>query len=131
MKHHPFIYNPEDHKHNWLADYTCGKTVFYCSICGAESATMAEDMNAEKSPSPLSTQIGGNHYKDLAIQPVEFIYRNKPVEFIYRNKIGYMEGNIIKYTCRHRSKNGRQDLEKARHYLDMLIEMEYGEKKSA
>lgn len=63
----------------------------------------------------LSRQEGGNHYKDLPIQPVEFIHRNG---------IGFMEGNAIKYLTRWRSKGGLEDLKKARHYIDMLIEME-------
>lgn len=63
----------------------------------------------------LSTQVGGSHYKNLAIQPVEFIHKNG---------IGYMEGNAIKYLVRWRSKNGVEDLKKARHYIDLLIEME-------
>ena len=67
------------------------------------------------SVSALSTQEGGNHYKDLAIQPVEFIHANK---------IPYMEGNVIKYVTRWRSKNGINDLHKARHYIDLLIELE-------
>ena len=65
--------------------------------------------------SALSTQEGGNHYKDLAIQPVEFIHANQ---------IPYMEGNIIKYVTRWRNKNGINDLCKARHYIDLLIELE-------
>ena len=63
------------------------------------------------------TQVGGDHYKNMVIQPVEFIHRNK---------IGYIEGSVIKYVCRHRSKNGRHDLEKAKHFIDLLIEQEYG-----
>jgi hypothetical protein len=61
------------------------------------------------------TQIGGSHYSKLALQPVEFIYKND---------IPYIEGNIIKYVVRWRDKNGIDDLRKARHYLDMLIELE-------
>jgi hypothetical protein len=66
------------------------------------------------SPS-LNKQEGGSHYKDLPIQPVEYIYANG---------IGYMEGNVIKYVSRWRKKNGIDDLRKARHYIDMLIELE-------
>ena len=65
--------------------------------------------------SSLDMQVGGNHYKDMAIQPVEFIMQNG---------IGLMEGNAIKYLSRWRSKGGVEDLKKARHYLDMLIEFE-------
>jgi hypothetical protein len=64
---------------------------------------------------PLNLQVGGEHYKDMAIQPVEFIHANG---------IGYMEGNVIKYVTRWRKKNGIADLQKARHYIDLLIEME-------
>lgn len=68
-----------------------------------------------KSESALEVQVGGNHYKDLAIQPVQYIHANG---------IGYFEGNVIKYVSRWRAKNGIKDLEKARHYIDLLIEME-------
>jgi len=67
---------------------------------------------------PLDTQEGGSHYKDMAIQPVEFIHRNR---------IPYLEANVIKYVCRHRSKNGVEDLKKARHYIDLLIQFEYSQ----
>jgi hypothetical protein len=65
--------------------------------------------------SAFKEQVGGGHYKDLAIQPAEFIHKNG---------IGYMEGAVIKYLTRWRNKNGVEDLKKARHYLDLLIEME-------
>jgi hypothetical protein len=65
--------------------------------------------------SAFKEQVGGGHYKDLAIQPAEFIHKNG---------IGYMEGAVIKYVARWRNKNGLEDLKKARHYLDLLIEME-------
>jgi hypothetical protein len=66
----------------------------------------------------LSRQEGGSHYKDMLIQPVEFIHRNR---------IPYLEANVIKYVCRHKNKNGVEDLKKARHYLDLLIQLEYNE----
>ncbi|WP_240905392.1 DUF3310 domain-containing protein [Bordetella hinzii] len=68
--------------------------------------------------SALDKQEGGDHYKKLAIQPIEFIFKNK---------IGYAEGNVIKYVTRWRDKNGVEDLRKARHYLDLLIEAESGD----
>lgn len=61
-------------------------------------------------------QVGGNHYKDLKIQPIEYIHANG---------LDYFEGNVVKYITRHRKKNGKQDLEKAKHYIDLLIEFEY------
>lgn len=63
----------------------------------------------------LTTQVGGNHYKDMPIQPVEYIHKNG---------IGYFEGCVIKYVSRWRKKNGVEDLKKARHFLDLLIEFE-------
>lgn len=63
----------------------------------------------------LETQIGGNHYKDMAIQPIHFIMGNN---------LDFLQGNILKYICRYKSKNGIIDLYKAKHYLDILIEHE-------
>jgi hypothetical protein len=65
--------------------------------------------------SALDVQVAGNHYKDLAIQPVEYIHANG---------IGYFEGNVIKYVSRWRAKHGIKDLEKAKHYIELLIELE-------
>ena len=61
-------------------------------------------------------QIGGSHYKDMTIQPSEFINKNK---------LPFAEGNAIKYICRHKQKGERQDLEKAKHYIDMILERDY------
>jgi hypothetical protein len=58
-------------------------------------------------------QVDGKHYQ-LAIQPWDYITLNR---------LGYLEGNIIKYVTRYKEKNGTRDLEKARHYLDKLIEV--------
>jgi Protein of unknwon function (DUF3310) len=66
----------------------------------------------------LDVQIGGGHYKDMKIQPLEFCHANN---------IPFPEGNIIKYVCRWRGKNGVEDLKKARHVIDMLIELETAE----
>ena len=49
-------------------------------------------------------------------------YEIQPIEFIIKNKLGFLEGNIIKYVCRYKQKNGVEDLLKAQHYLDFLIE---------
>lgn len=65
--------------------------------------------------SALSVQVDGDHYKKLAIQPVEYIHANK---------LGFIEGSVIKYVTRWRDKNGIRDLEKAKHFLDLLIELE-------
>ena len=60
------------------------------------------------------TQIGGTHYKEKTIEPWDFIAANN---------LGFFEGNIVKYLSRWRDKNGVEDLLKARHYLDKLIEI--------
>lgn len=65
--------------------------------------------------SALDIQEGGGHYKDLPIQPIEYIHANG---------IPFAEGSVIKYVTRWRSKGGIKDLEKARHFIDLLIELE-------
>jgi len=65
--------------------------------------------------SAFERQVGGTHYSDMAIQPVEFINRNG---------IGFCEGSAIKYLCRWRSKGGVEDLRKAVHFIELLIELE-------
>ena len=65
--------------------------------------------------SPLQVQVGGSHYKKYKIQPVEYVHANN---------IPFIEGNIVKYVTRWRDKNGVKDLEKAKHFIDMLIELE-------
>lgn len=67
------------------------------------------------------TQVGGGHYAKFKIQPTEFIYKND---------VPFIEGNIIKYVMRHRDKNGIEDLKKAKHYIDLLIQFEYESTKS-
>ena len=66
---------------------------------------------------PLTAQVGGSHYKDMAIQPCEYTTKNG---------IGHLAGDAIAYISRYRSKNGREDLEKAIHSIQLLIELEYG-----
>jgi len=58
-------------------------------------------------------QIGGNHYLK---------YKISPVEFIIKNNIGFVEGNIIKYILRFKEKGGVEDLLKAKHYIELLID---------
>jgi len=71
---------------------------------------------ARESRSAFTEQVGGEHYKNLAIQPAEFLRANK---------VPHLEGEIIYRVLRHAQKNGREDLEKAIHSLRLLIEMEY------
>lgn len=64
---------------------------------------------------PLDVQVAGQHYKTKAIQPIEYIHANN---------LNYSEGAIVKYITRWRDKNGFEDLEKIKHYVDLLIAME-------
>jgi hypothetical protein len=73
---------------------------------------------SEDKMSALNTQEGGSHYKDMLIQPVEFIVKND---------LAFLEANVIKYVCRHRQKNGIEDLNKAIHYLELAKELYYGD----
>ena len=66
--------------------------------------------------SSLFKQVGGGHYMYMKIQPAEFINKNKLL---------FAEGNAIKYICRHSSKGGIQDIDKAIHYLEMVKERDY------
>ena len=65
-------------------------------------------------------QVGGDHYKSMVIQPSEFINKND---------LPFAEGNAIKYLCRHKQKNQKEDLLKAKHYIDMAIDRDYPQKK--
>ena len=66
--------------------------------------------------SAYDKQIGGSHYKKMKIQPSKFVIENELL---------FPEGNVIKYICRHRYKNGKEDLEKAVHFIEMIIERDY------
>ena len=68
--------------------------------------------------SALDRQVGGEHYKnDFKIQPIEFITANK---------LSFIQGSIIKYICRYNKKNGKEDIDKAIHYCELLKELECG-----
>ena len=64
----------------------------------------------------LEKQVGGKHYKNFRIQPAEFINENKLL---------FAEGNAIKYICRHSVKGKEEDIKKAIHYLEMILERDY------
>jgi hypothetical protein len=76
------------------------------------------EMYMEEAATALQKQVGGSHYAEMAIQPIEFITANN---------LSFLEGNIIKYVCRHKNKNGADDIKKAIHYCELLLQMEYGE----
>lgn len=67
----------------------------------------------------LDVQIGGSHYKDMAIQPMEYSMANN---------LNACQHTAIKYVTRYKAKNGKQDLEKAIHCIQLLIEIEYPDK---
>jgi hypothetical protein len=78
---------------------------------------VADEMLKSTSPStPLVKQVGGSHYKKYPIQPIEFAHANK---------LDYFQGAVVDYVIRFRDKGGRQDLEKAIHILELLIDLEY------
>jgi len=58
------------------------------------------------------SQVGGQHYNDMKIQPIVFIIENE---------LSYCQGNVIKYVCRYLDKNGAQDLVKAKQYIDFML----------
>jgi hypothetical protein len=66
----------------------------------------------------IDKQVAGDHYRKYKIQPVEFCIAND---------IGFLAGNVIKYVCRYRDKGGAEDIKKARHYLDLILQFEYKE----
>ena len=66
--------------------------------------------------STYNKQIGGSHYKKMKIQPSKFVIENELL---------FPEGSVIKYICRHRFKNGKEDLLKAIHFIEMIIERDY------
>jgi hypothetical protein len=65
----------------------------------------------------LDRQVGGGHYKDMKIQPIEYVVANN---------MGYCEANIVKYITRHHLKGGAEDIDKVIHYAQLLKEMKYG-----
>jgi hypothetical protein len=68
----------------------------------------------------MSDQVGGNHYRNKSIEPIQYIMQNK---------IGYCEGNVIKYVTRHEEKGGAEDIRKAIQYLKFILHYKYGESK--
>lgn len=65
----------------------------------------------------IERQVGGSHYQGFEIEPKDFIIQNN---------LDWCQGNVIKYICRHENKNGKEDLLKAIHVIEMLIEHKYG-----
>ena len=78
---------------------------------------MSDGMSDWAEEKASAGQVGGSHYAKYPIQPSEFIFDNG---------LNWLQGNVIKYTVRYKDKGGLEDLKKARHYIDLLIEWEYG-----
>ena len=67
--------------------------------------------------SALESQVGGDHYREMKIQPVTFIHANN---------LPFLEACVLKRLCRHRRKNGAEDIRKAIHELKLILKLEYG-----
>lgn len=82
----------------------------------------ADHLEHAEQKSALDTQVGGNHYKTFAIQPIEFTTKNK---------LGFIPGCVIKRICRYNRPGGKglEDLQKIKHEIDCLIDMEFGGEK--
>ena len=72
----------------------------------------------DTSSSALNIQVGGEHYKQMKIQPVEYIHANN---------LSFLEGNVVKYITRHKTKNKAQDIRKIIHYCTLILQLEYNE----
>jgi hypothetical protein len=68
--------------------------------------------------SALDIQEGGDHYRKMKIQPIEFIHANE---------LDFLQGNVVKYITRHKNKNGAADVRKALHYCQLILELQYKE----
>jgi hypothetical protein len=100
------------------------ETTYFCKLCGHHhfngticSRQIKEYSMKDTDSSQLDIQVDGDHYKKLKIQPAVYSYKNFGP--------AWHQGEIIKYITRYRDKNGRKDLEKALHLVQMLIELEY------
>ena len=93
---------------SWWTDRVMGWKTKYDPV--------TEDMFKSTTYYSLEDQVGGKHYRKMKIQPAEFINENKLL---------FAEGNAIKYICRHSSKGKAQDIKKAIHYLEMILERDY------
>lgn len=85
----------------------------YCSICPIDPDEPKTITFTFEGTSPTDTQVGGDHYAKNKIQPIDFILANN---------LGWCEANAVKYLTRWKNKNGLEDLRKAKHYIELLIE---------
>jgi hypothetical protein len=87
-----------------------------CAPCKGYSHWEPKAQPEPAKKTALTWQEGGQHYKDKAIQPIVYIHANK---------LGFCEGNVVKYITRHKEKNGAEDIRKVIHYCELLLELEY------
>ena len=119
----PYCFNYYGHQQKEDGNFICGGII--CKEQFTQEEGVARhgeykvypfEIEEVKVSSALDVQVGGNHYKHFKIQPVEFIQKNE---------LNHCEASIVKYATRHKVKNGKEDLLKIKHYVDLLIEMEY------
>lgn len=115
-QHHPYFVRYEAIKDIHLTRaFRNGKTIF-AELRDEDTEESAVEINSTPAYySELNTQIGGDHYAKCAIQPIDYIMANG---------LDHLQGNVIKYVTRYKNKNGVEDLEKAAHYLRIMIERE-------
>lgn len=98
---------------------------YACTACDALSACDATARSIHDKPAaqdPLKTQVGGDHYRSMKIQPIEYITANE---------LDFLAGNVVKYISRHKAKGGKADVEKAMHYCQLILKLQYGDEKRA
>lgn len=100
------LYNPDCNRHRHFKDEHTD---------AMHARLVKQCFESDPTNRALDAQVGGGHYKDMKIQPVEYIHANS---------IPFIEGCVIKYVSRWRAKGGVEDVKKARHFLDLLIELE-------
>jgi len=97
----------------------CGYTVIVTTVSREKEKEDYKDYKEEPTEEgPMDTQVGGGHYKWCKIQPIEYCQMNE---------LNYIESNVVKYVTRHRRKHGKEDILKAIHNLEILLEMEYSD----
>lgn len=102
-------------QHGWKQEGAKAVAGRFPSVLDQVRAQRPDSPPIAVAPSALDVQVGGDHYRKMAIQPIEFIHANG---------IPFIEGCIIKYAARWRDKGGVKDLEKIKHYVDLLLDLE-------
>lgn len=112
-----FTFNKKDVREDGRIDleYVTKSAILYPLKLSLNSIYFNEDLPPQQEKLALASQVGGSHYKNYAIQPIEYIMENG---------LDYLQGNVVKYVTRFKDKNGVEDLKKAAHYLQIMIERE-------